>query len=248
MVIDAHAGIGESFDRRHGNLEKYISLMEQNKIDRALLCPRKPLSYRAEDGNDAVERAMSDCAHLFWGAVRLDPWKGDQAIRELERRLKTPGFVAAYINPWEDSFRCNDEAVLPMYAALEQKNVPLILESGYPWVSHISQIGELALLYPRLRILATNAGQLDLSSLSFANVSHVLGRYPNLYLGTSSGNGSAWLKNMAENVSPGRVLFETGYPRYEPWTEKRRIELLPVSPEVKKEIFSSGLLRFLFGS
>ncbi|SMC88848.1 amidohydrolase family protein [Papillibacter cinnamivorans] len=248
MVIDAHARIGESFDRRHGKLEEYIGLMEQNRIDRALLCPQKPLSYRVEDGNDTVERAMSDYAHLFWGAARLDPWKGDQAIRELELRLKTPGFVAAYLNPWEDSFRCNDEAVLPMYAALEQKNVPLVLEAGYPWVSHISQIGELALLYPRLRILATNAGQLDLSGLTFGNVGYLLGRCPNLFIGTASCSGSAWLKDMAENVSPGRVVFETGYPRCEPWTEKRRIELLPVFPEIKKEIFSSDLLRFLFGA
>ena len=39
---------------------------------------------------------------------------------------------------------------------------PVMIQGGYPWVSHASQVGNLAKKFKEVKIILTNAGQLDL--------------------------------------------------------------------------------------
>ncbi|WP_301173687.1 amidohydrolase family protein, partial [Brevibacillus nitrificans] len=132
------------------------------------------------------------------GAVRIDPWKREKAIDEFEKRFTSPQFKAIYLHPWEEHFQCNNEIVYPVMAFAQERSLPVIIESGYPWMSHISQIGDLARLYPTVKILATNAGQLDLSGLTLGEVNRLLKKHENLYLGTSSAVAAEWLADLIQ--------------------------------------------------
>ena len=83
----------------------------------------------------------------------------------------------------------------------------VIVEAGYPWVSQIFQIADLANRYPEVKFIATNAGQLDLSGDSMSNVSWVMDNSENIYLGTSGACGAEWLAEMEQN-HPGRVVLK----------------------------------------
>jgi predicted TIM-barrel fold metal-dependent hydrolase len=246
MIIDCHATIGRHFTGDDVSIESYALEMEKRGIDEAIICPRKPPSYSAADANEFMS-GLSGAAggKRFHKALRIDPWRRESTFSDARRHIVSGDFRAAYMNPWEDSFRCNDERVMYVYKYLEREKIPLIMETGYPWVSHISQLWEISKLHPGLKLLATNAGQLDLSGLSFGNVSAVLGECMNMYLGTSAAVGAEWLKSAAEDWARGRVLFTTSYPMFEPEMERFRIDHGCMSAEAREEIYEKNPLRFL---
>lgn len=249
MIFDCLATVGRHFTGEDIFIDDYLTEMETHGIDRALLCPRKPKSYSAADANDFVRRIPDEIrGKRFLRALRIDPWRGEEMRREMQAAFlscTSSVFVAAYMHPWEDSFRCNDKRVFPFYEFLEGHGVPLVMETGYPWVSHISQIWEIAKLYPALKILASNAGQLDLSGLTLGNVSAALKVCPNIYLGTAAAVAADWLREAAENWAHGRVVFTSSYPMFEPEMERYRIDHGYLSDEMKREIYEANPKRFL---
>lgn len=246
MIIDAHVKLGKHFTGYEASPDAYLEQMKKHGIDSAVICPLKPSGYSVRKANDYI--ASVDGKHegkTFLRALRIDPWDRDDFFAETASRCANGHFSASYMDPWEDSFRCNDERVFYVYAQLEKMNLPLIIETGYPWVSHISQLWEIARMFPGLRILATNAGQLDLSGLSFGNVQAVLTESPNIYLGTSAAVGADWLKNAAEGWARGRVLFTSSYPAFEPVIERFRIDRGYMTDSTKMDIYSNNAAAFL---
>jgi len=244
LIIDCHANLGDHFTGENVSPEAYLEEMRLHGIARALICPRKGLSYSAREANAAAARMCGREPNAFMRAFRVDPWQGEGALPG-EARGGENGVAAAYMNPWEDNFRCNDSRVFFAYEFLESHGFPLVMETGYPWVSHVSQLWEVAGMFPSLRILASNAGQLDLSGLSFGSVSAVLAESPNLYLGTAAAVAADWLKEAAENWAKGRVVFTTSYPMFEPEMERFRIDNGCMSDAAKREIYYDNPLRFL---
>lgn len=245
MVFDAHVKLGRHFTGYEAAPDAYVEQMKRYGIDSAVVCPLKPPGYSAQRANDYV--AAIDSARdgkILLRAFRVDPWNREEFLAEAGARSADKHFIAAYMDPWEDSFRCNDERVFYAYGHLEKMDLPLIIETGYPWVSHISQLWEIARMFPKLRILATNAGQLDLSGLTFGNVQTVLAESPNIYLGTSAAVGADWLKNAAEGWARGRVLFTSSYPAFEPEIERFRIDHGYMGEAAKRDIYSSNAAAF----
>jgi len=226
-------------------VEEYIREMDANGIDRAVICPNKPLSYQMEEGNDYIESVLNKYDGRFIGAVRVDPWQRDKAIEELKYRFGNKKFKAIYINPLEENFQCNRGIVLPIVDFAKEHRIPVIIEAGYPWVSHISQIGDLAAKYPEVKFMVTNAGQLDLSGLTLNNVSFVLSKYQNIYMGTAAAVAVEWLTSLIQNSARGRILFETGYPLFEVHLEKYRIEKAYIGDIDKTEVYETSVTAFL---
>jgi len=245
MIIDAHIKLGKCFTGKDHRAEEYISEMDRNGIDKALVCPNKPLSYQVEEGNDYVESLLCQYGERFIGAVRIDPWKRENAILELEKRFRNKQYKAIYLNPWEENFQCNRDVVLPIIDYADKHRLPVVIEAGYIWVSHISQIGDLARKYPGVKFMATNAGQLDLGGFTLSNVRFLLGKYHNIYLGTAAAVGAEWLAELIQKTAKGRVLFETGYPFFETYLEKYRIDKAYIEESDKKEVFDTNISEFL---
>ena len=245
MIIDAHVKLGACFSGKDHTAEDYLREMDANGIDRAVVCPNKPLSYQVEEGNDYVESLLERFGDRFIGAVRVDPWKRERAIGELDRRFRDGRNKAIYLNPWEENFQCNHGVTLPIMGYARDHRLPVMIEAGYPWVSHISQIGDLARKYPGVKILATNAGQLDLSGLTLGNVRFVLNKYQNVYLGTASAVAAEWLAELIQKTARGRVLFETGSPLFEVYLEKYRIDHAYIEDPEKKDVFWENASGFL---
>ena len=245
MVIDAHVKLGSRFTGKPHPVEAYIQEMDKYGIDRAVICPNKPLSYQVEEGNEYIESVLNKYGDRFIGAVRVDPWKREGAIAELDKRFQNKRNKAIYINPWEENFQCNRGVAIPIMDYAAKHNLPVIIEAGYTWVSHISQVGDLARKYPHVKFMVTNAGQLDLSGLTLGNVRYVLNKYNNIYMGTAAAVAVEWLSELVQKVAKGRILFETGYPLFETYTEKFRIDKAYLEDSDKEEVFGSNIVEFL---
>lgn len=245
MRIDGHIKLGRTFRGENIRVEDYIKLMEQEKIDKALVCPNKPNTYMVEDGNQFVSELIAENPDLFWGAVRLNPWDGEKAIKELDHRLKeNKNFKAVYLNPWEEQFQCNALLVNQIMDHIKKLNLPVIIEAGYPWVSQIFQIADLARRYKEMKFIATNAGQLDLSGSTLGDVAKVMEKNDNIYLGSAGACGAQWMADI-EKEYPGKIIFETNYPFMEPHIETVRIEKGFMQSVEKERIFGNNILDVL---
>ena len=240
-----HVKIGPSFDKRGKSVEDYLEKMKKTGIDKAVLCPNRPDNYSFKDGNAYVAEALQANPERFYGAVRIDPWNWDESKEEADKYLNVEQYAFLYLNPWDDTFRVNDPVAEPIYQYATKKQIPIIIETGYPYVSHISQIGTMAEKYPKTIFVTTNAGQIDLSGFTLADVGYMLNMYKNIYVGTAAAVGAEWLANQIQNTSCGRVLFETGYPFFDPYMEKYRIEKAYIKDFEKEDVFCNNFLKLV---
>jgi predicted TIM-barrel fold metal-dependent hydrolase len=245
MIIDGCVKVGPSFDRKGKLVEEYLIEMDKNKIDKAVLCGNRPASYSYEEGNEYVAKAMKVYPDKFFGAVRVDPWNWDKSRKVADKYIDNHSFQFIYLNPWEDNYRCNDQIAHAVYSYAAEKRIPIIIETGYPFVSNITQVGEMANKFNDTVFITTNAGQIDLSGFSLSDVGYMLGRYKNIYLGTGAAVGAEWLANQIENAAKGRVLFQSSYPFFDVYMEKYRITHAYVSDELKDAVLGANILALI---
>src|SRR5262249_43096462 len=74
--------------------------------------------------------------------------------------VATTGASGLFLHPWEDTFRVTDSAV---DAVLDGR--PVIVATGYPFMSEALQVAELARRHPETTFVATNGGQINISGL-----------------------------------------------------------------------------------
>lgn len=244
MIIDSLAKIGPHYMGRNFSAEAYIRIMNQVGFDQAVITANRPLSYNLSEGNDYIEDCLNKYPDRFFGAVRVDPWQREEALEELEKRFKHRGFKAIYLHPWEENYQCNRGVVLPILDFARRRKLPVIIAAGYLWVSHITQVGDLARQFPDVKIMVTNAGQLDLSGLTLGNVKFVLKEFPNLYLGTASAVATEWLVDLIRVNAKGRVLFESGHPFFEANLERCRVDYCYINLDEKNEVYRENVKEF----
>ncbi len=247
MIIDMHVKLGPSFDNKGKLIEDYIIEVEANGITSAVLCPNRPKNYSFDDANAYIHQVINRYPDKFFGAYRIDPWNWESSKDKLENFFRAQGrYKFMYLNPWEDNFRLNDVYMYPVFEYAGNNNIPVLIETGYPFVSHITQVGEIAEMFPAVKLIATNAGQIDLSGFTLADVNYQLSHHENIYLITSPAVGAEWLADMIINTSKGRVLFGSSYPFCDVYMEKYRITHSYVDDMYKEDVFYKNVSNLIY--
>lgn len=240
-MIDAHVKIGPSFDNTGVLFEDYLVEMKKNNINKAVLCPNKPISYKVEDGNKYVYEIVSAYPQCSIMAMRVDPYRIDEMLDNYSRMKDKIKFF--YFHPFEDSYSINSD-IVKEFLSTAKKNIPVIIEAGYPWRSHITQIVDLARNFPDRNFIATNAGQLDLSASTLDDVALSFSKSNNIILGTASACGAQWLADLSESY-PNRIVFESNFPMMVPYLEIYRINNGFFDPEIKAKIFDDNITKLI---
>ena len=247
MIIDIHVKLGPSFDNKGKSVEDYIVQMEENNITYAMLCPNKPKNYSLDDANNYILQVINRYSDKFFGAYRVGPWNWDSSKDKLKAFFGMQDkYKFMYLNPWEDNFRINGASMHPIFEYAGGNNIPILIETGYPFVSHITQVGEAAQKYGEVKFIVTNAGQLDLSGFTLADVNYQLSFHKNIYLVTSPAVGAEWLANMITNTAEGRVVFGSSYPFCDVYMEKYRITNSYVDDAHKKDVFYKNASKLIY--
>ena len=241
-VMDAHLRLGKDFRGREARIEEYYNAVGNVfKVTGGVVCPNKSTDYLIEKANEEILDITEQLRGNFYAALRVDPWCLKETYAHIRKQAERERCRFIYLNPWEENFRCNsEESAEAMKLAADTGN-GVIIEAGYPWVSHISQIVDICRRFKDVKVLATNAGQYDLSGSTLDDVSLAMEKAPNLYLETSGSCGAEWLKNIAD-CHGDRVLFASNFPQMEPVLEFYRIEEGFFTEEQKRKMFSENLL------
>lgn len=245
MIVDAHTQVGDCLFGPSVTAEALVATLDQVGVERAIVAPARPPTYRLEEANDRTAESVQRHGGRLIAFARVDPNQGDGAVRELERAVDDLGMVGLYLHPWEEHFRINGEKARITVAAAGRLGLPVIIEGGYPWMSHPSQVADLTSDFPSVRFLVTNAGQLDLSGLSMADVTVMMRQCPNVSLSTCIMVGMEFLVTLATKTAPERVMYGSGFPQFDPRLEIRRITLAPLSEDVKRRVAGRNLIAWL---
>jgi predicted TIM-barrel fold metal-dependent hydrolase len=107
-------------------------------------------------------------------------------------------------------------------------------------VSEGLQVGELARRHPQTTIVATNGAQINISGLGQRDALLALEASPNLVIQTTGVYREDFLEGVARHFGAGRILFASGFPRFDPRLELLRVQWAPNLDEAARVAILAG--------
>jgi predicted TIM-barrel fold metal-dependent hydrolase len=244
VTIDAFTFLGESLLGYSQSEAELLSRLDAASVEQAVVCPLKPPTYHLEAAN---ERVAETCRRQprFVGLARVDPHQGDRAVRELERGLQELGLRGLFLHPWEETFRINQPQLDELLGVCAARGVPVLVATGYPWVSEAAQVGDLARRHPDVSLVMTHGGQINISGLGQMDAFEVLHRNPNVCMETSGVYRQDFILDVVSELGAERVLFGSNSPRMDMRLEVERVRGADVS-DAARELMLEGNARRVF--
>ena len=224
-----------------------LSALDEAEIDRAIVCPPKPRGYELGPANEAVAEAARDHRDRLVGFARVDPHLGEAACAELERALGDLGLRGLFLHPWEELFRVNAPLVDRVLETARSHGVPVIVASGYPWVSEGLQVGDVARRFPDVTFVATNGGQFNISGLGQTDAELALADNENLVIQTAGVYREDFVEGVVRRLGQRRVLFASSFPLLSPRLELLRVRYCHLDPEAKEAMLAGNAQLLLRG-
>jgi predicted TIM-barrel fold metal-dependent hydrolase len=245
VTIDSLTFLGDSLFGPSVTAAELLARLDEAEIDRAVVVPTRPRSYRLEEANEVVAEAVRAHPDRLVGFARVDPNLGDDAARELDRATRELGLRGLFLHPWEETFRIHDRRV---DAVLEAADGPVIVAAGYPWLSEGLQVGELAGRHPGRTFVATNGCQINISGLGQTDAELALTDNPNLVVQTGGVYREDFIEGIAARLGAERVLYASGFPLLDPRLEVLRVRWAPnLDDEARAKILGLNAQRLLLG-
>lgn len=189
-------------------------------IERAVVCPPRARGHGYDVENDRVAALADANRDRVLGFARVDPLAPGAAAEV--QRARSLGLRGLFLHPWEDAFRITDAAIDGLISDL-----PVIVATGFPWVSEALQVGELARRHPETAIVATNGAQINISGLGQRDAILALEANPNLLIQTTGVYREDFLEGVVAQLGAARVLFASGFPEFDPRLEVLRVRWAP---------------------
>jgi predicted TIM-barrel fold metal-dependent hydrolase len=241
-AIDALTFLGQSLFGEQQSAEDLLRKLDSADIEQAVVCPFKPRGYHLGAANDLVAEAAARHPR-FVGLARVDPNLGEEALLELDRCVRVLGLRGLFLHPWEECFRINAPSLDPLLAECASLQLPLVIATGYPWVSEAAQVGDLARRFPDVSIVMTHGGQINISGLGQFDALEVLRRHPNVCIETSGVYRQDFLEDVARDVGSERVLFGSNSPKMDVRLEIERVRWAAVSEAARAQMLAGNARR-----
>lgn len=262
-VRKGQTGIDEGFkkqvrmDRRlWGGIRvgDYLRKMDRAGIERSLL-----IAVRAGDldikGSFELpyERVAKVCGKhpdRFSGLAGVDPFRGMQGLKDLERAINEFGFVGAHLYPHWFGLAPDHAKYYPYYAKCCELDVPIMMQIGHnlvysrkrrlPSVGRPITLDQVAIDFPDLRLIGIHIGvPWTEEAISMA------WKHENVYLAGDAYAPKHWPKafvHYANTYGSHKVLFGTDWPVIDPERAVAEIEALGMRPESHRRLMRDNAL------
>jgi predicted TIM-barrel fold metal-dependent hydrolase len=220
MIIDGLAFVSGN-PGSAGDVATLLAHLSELGIDRALICGSKCADGTSPNTHTAA--AVGQEPDRLTGLIRLNPWLSNWRA-DLDRHADGPSFAGVLLHPWEDGFAVLDPEPKRIVERSAEKGLSVTIAAGYPWRSEALQIGALAEQFPDTTFVLSNEGQLNISGLGAADVSLLLGQAGNVVVQTTGAYREDFLVSLVAQYGPERLMYASGYPRFSPEYELRRVQ------------------------
>jgi len=211
-----------------------IAALDEAGIERAIVCPPRARGHGYDVENAQANALAAERPDRLVAFARVDPLAPGAASHVEQAR-------GIFLHPWEDAFRITDPAVDAIVDGL-----PVIVATGYPFVSEALQVAELARRHPETPFVATNGAQINISGLGQEDAFLALEACPNLFVQTSGVYREDFLEGVVERFGAERLLYASAFPQFDPRLELLRVRWAPkLGDEAQAAILGGNATRLL---
>jgi len=173
------------------------------------------------DSIDKTAEIVSNIPDRLKGLAIVNPFKGMEAVRELERAIKELNFKAVYASPFLWGIKADDPRFYPIYSKAVELDIPVFIYSSMNYrtdyamdVGRPIYLDRVAMDFPEMKIVARCGGWPWIPELV-----GVARRHRNIYIDTLSHRpkylaapGSGWemFLQFGNTLLQDRVVFASG--------------------------------------
>jgi predicted TIM-barrel fold metal-dependent hydrolase len=234
-VIDAHAHVGRfgSWANVSCTAEELLEKMDASGVQRSVLFgPDNPL----------VRKAVRKYPERFVGYVWPNP-HDKAALPLVIESVRRWGFRGIKLHPLVHAFLPTDEEVLPIVEFAGKEGIPVAIHSGHPPFSLPWSIGELAEMYPEVRIVMLHMGHAH--GVYIQAAINTAKRYDNIILETSGVSMHSKIREAVERVGEERVVFGSDYPFHDYSVELQKVRVAGLTENQRDLVLHKNAERLL---
>lgn len=246
LCIDSLSFIGPNLFGAGQSAGELLDRMDGVHVDAAVVTAHRPPAYELGPANDAVAAAVARAGGRLAGLARVDP-NQPSAPDEAERAIGALGLSGLFLHPWEEVFAITGRRVHGVIQVCAEHGVPVVVASGYPWVSEALQVADLARQYPQIPFVMTNGGQFNISGLGQFDAELAMQDRANVLIQTSGVYRQDFIERAVASFGAGRVLFASASPYFDAAYELMRIHQASLASEDERDLVLGGNARAIFG-
>ncbi|MBM4196262.1 MAG: amidohydrolase [Gammaproteobacteria bacterium] len=250
------AQVRMSEDIRGGvTVADYLQRMDRAGIDRSLL-----IAVRAGDINkrggfeipyETVHAVCRQHPTRFSGLAGIDPYRGMQGLRDLERAVKEFGFVGAHLYPHWCELAPDQALYYPYYAKCCELDIPIMMQVGHnlvysrqrrlPSVGRPITLDRVAIDFPELKLIGIHIGipwTDEMISMCW--------KHENVFMAGDAYAPKHWPQafvHYANTYGKEKVLFGTDWPVIDPERAVREIAALGMRDDAHRLMMRDNALR-----
>lgn len=258
MIIDAHAhiypdkisdkavkNVGDFYllgMQCGGTVQELLSIGKSAGIDRFLVHSPALSAARVRSINDYISQECRIHPELIgFGTLHADMENPEIEIS----RMKSLGLKGIKIHPDSQRFHLDDPRMMSIYRILEAEKLPVLFHTGdyrYDY-SHPRRLVHVMHTYPNLVCIASHYGGWSIYDLAMEFL-----RDESCYLDMSSSFaflGMQRAKELIELYTPGRMLFGSDFPMWNPGSELDLFHSMGFSKAEEEAMCYSNIMTIL---
>jgi predicted TIM-barrel fold metal-dependent hydrolase len=238
-------------------LDKYLQKMDRAGIDQSVIlatrCGDRRMKGSVETPYERVYDVCQKYPDRLLGSAGIDPFRGMEGLRELERAVRDYGFIGAHFYPHHFGLPPNDAKWYPYYAKCCELDISVTIQVGncliyrqgqrLPSVARPISLDQVAIDFPDLVLVGSHIGwPWHEEMLAMA------GKHPNIYLGLDGYAPKYWpptVVHFANTFGQDKVVFGTDWPVIDPERAMNDVQALNFRAEPLRKILRENAVRIL---
>ena len=214
-VIDAHTHVGTfgSWAQVACTAEQLLQEMDQFNVEQAILF--------APD-NNLVKQTVAKYPNRLVGYVWPNP-NDPTSVDLVKKAIREWGFRGIKLHPLIHAFLPTDSSVLPIMDVARTLRIPVAIHSGHAPFSLPWSIGELAEIYPDVRIVMLHMGHGH--GVYIQAAIRTAKKYDNIILETSGMPMHTKIREAVDTIGERRVVYGSDIPFHHTSVEMQRIKM-----------------------
>ena len=224
MTVDSLTFLGESIFGVSSTPRTLLAALDGAGVERAVACPAKPPGYHLGRRTTPSRRRSASPGAAGQASHASTPSSGRMLRTSSSACLDRPRAAGALPASLGGDVQGQRPRVAAVVEVARAHRAPVVIASGYPWLSEALQVADLVRRFPDVRFLATNGIQINMSGLGQTDAELALAANDNLSITTTGIYREDFIRAGRERHGAGRVLFASAYPHFDPRLELLRIE------------------------
>ncbi len=248
--------VRQSSNIRQGvEVEEYMGMMDEAGISRSILCAVRCGDLRVKGSTELkYERVYEVCKQYpdrFSGAAGVDPTRGMQGLRDLEKAVKDYGFVAAHWYPHWFAMPPDAAQIYPYYAKCCELDIPIMLQVGQnliyqkdrrlPSVAKPILLDQVAIDFPELRIIGIHLGTPWVDEMI-----SMCWKHDNVFMAGDAYAPKYWppaAVHYANSYGQDKFMFGTDWPVVDPRRAMKEVDEHKFRPAAKAKILRNNAIK-----